>query len=202
MNGPENIINSIKSKAALEAADIQASAKKEVLKVKINADERKAALCASHSQQLKKELDALRAAALASDKQYERQEMLCARSRAISGIIEYTRNKIKSLPDEEYFKLMLALFKRNAKSHSGMLVLSEKDRHRLGKRFYDECSRYVHDGTLTLSDEYLSADGGFVIVYGKIEENCTIDSIFADKYPALSDIASKQLSDISCSAEE
>ena len=42
-------------------------------------------------------------------------------------------------------------------------------------------------GTLTLSKEAREMDGGFVLIYGGIEENCTIKAVFRAKKEELSD---------------
>ena len=48
-------------------------------------------------------------------------------------------------------------------------------------------------GSLTLSDEPLEADGGFLLVYGGIEENCTLKAVFSAKREELSDQVNRML---------
>lgn len=42
-------------------------------------------------------------------------------------------------------------------------------------------------GSLTLMEEPKKIDGGFVLVYGGVEENCTFHALFAEKKDELSD---------------
>ena len=48
-------------------------------------------------------------------------------------------------------------------------------------------------GHLVVSKEPKDMDGGFVLVYGGIEENCTIRAMFHTKQDELSDVVQKIL---------
>ena len=48
-------------------------------------------------------------------------------------------------------------------------------------------------GTLTLSSEPKEMDGGFILVYGGIEENCTIRAMFTARHDEWSDLVQKIL---------
>ena len=47
--------------------------------------------------------------------------------------------------------------------------------------------------TLEISGEARNIDGGFILVYGGIEENCSIDAMFAEKRDELLDQVRKIL---------
>ena len=42
-------------------------------------------------------------------------------------------------------------------------------------------------GVLEISGETRNIDGGFILIYGGIEENCSIDAMFAEKRDELLD---------------
>ena len=48
-------------------------------------------------------------------------------------------------------------------------------------------------GALEFSGEVRNIDGGFILVYGGIEENCSIDAVFAEKRDELLDQVRKIL---------
>ena len=48
-------------------------------------------------------------------------------------------------------------------------------------------------GVLEISGETRNIDGGFILIYGGIEENCSIDAMFAEKRDELLDQVRKIL---------
>ena len=122
---------------------------------------------------------------------YKRQVALMAKQEAISKIIAESKKILEELPDNEYFDMLLTLYKNNASDKAGELLLSKKDKERMPKDFVEKCNAAV--GSVTLSDEDAPIESGFIIRYGKIEQNCTLEGIFEDKMNILSDLVSRCL---------
>ena len=88
---------------------------------------------------------------------------------------------------DEYFEFLSKLLENNAEDEAGTIYFNEKDSSRIPESFKKKLS----DKKLTLSDECVDIDGGFIIKYGKIDINCSISGIFEDKRNTLSDIINR-----------
>ena len=120
-----------------------------------------------------------------------RMRVLSAKQEMISDIIEEAKKKISSLSDKEYFGLILRLIEKSVrKGESGTIYFSRKDLARIPKGFDDAVAKAAKDngGELAISKEPKDIGDGFVLSYGGIEENCTIDEMIAAKKDDLTDI--------------
>ena len=74
-------------------------------------------------------------------------------------------------------------------SAGGKDSLSEKDLARMPESFPVELARIADErgGKLTVSQETRSMEGGFVLLYNGIEENCSFRAIFDAKRDELQD---------------
>lgn len=191
MGGLDKILQDIAENAELEAANILTEASREVAEIKLQSEKDKEAL----SEEIKKDtqeecmkLSGMIEAGAAAD---ARQIILSAKSKAIEEIIEYLKEDIKNSP--EYFDLLLTLVKNNSEAEDGVMYLGKKDLSRLPADFAEKVNENAK-GKITISREAADLDAGFIIKYGKIDINCSIDSIFEDKKNRLSDIINEQLS--------
>lgn len=112
------------------------------------------------------------------------------------GIINEMLNKgievVKTLPDDEYFDLILKMIEKNSQENDGEISFGVKDLNRLPIGFMDKVNS-VSKGTLTLCENAAAIDAGFILSYGGIEENCSFDAIFMSEADNLSDRAGKLL---------
>ena len=71
---------------------------------------------------------------------------------------------------------------------------NKKDMERLPLNFSEEIFK-LSKGTLMLEDTPVDIDGGFILVYNNIEENCSFKAIFDDNIELLQDKVKKWLFD-------
>ncbi len=116
-----------------------------------------------------------------------RNAVLLKKHSIIKDIVSEGKERILNLPDEEYFKFLTGLLNKYAHKEDGTILLCEKDKKRLEEAF----KREIDDKGLKISDESLKEDGGFVLIYGDIEERCTVNAIFESKAEKISDIVTK-----------
>ena len=102
--------------------------------------------------------------------------------------LDYT----KSLPDEEYFDLLLTMIKNNSQPIDGEIVLCAADKARMPADFMKKVGAAAK-GKLTLSDDNAAISSGFILRYGGVEENCSFDAVFMSEAENLSDKAGKLL---------
>lgn len=185
MGGLEKILQDISAGADREASDILNEASQKVAEIKLQNDKDKAALTEKMTKETQEECMKLSGMIEASAAAEARQILLAAKIKAIEEIIEYIKSDIKS--SDEYFDLLLTLVKNNSEKGDGVMYLSKIDLERLPADFSERVNENAK-GKITIADEPADLDAGFIIKYGKIDINCSIDSIFEDKKSILSDI--------------
>ena len=88
-----------------------------------------------------------------------------------------------ALDDKAYFALLGKMVEKYAPEKSGKLLLSAKDLARMPADFAEAAKKRG----LTVSDETRAIDGGFVLDYDGIEENCSFEALFYASQEALQD---------------
>ncbi|MEE0955993.1 MAG: V-type ATP synthase subunit E [Eubacterium sp.] len=141
-----------------------------------------------------KEADEIRSRAQSSAELLHRQQLLAARQEIISDMISASKDYILNLSDDEYFSLVSSLIIRNARKGQGEIVFGRKDRERIPSAFLENLAKTLPEGCkLTLAEETAPVDGGCILRYGGIEENCSIEAVFNEKKDELQDLVRKIL---------
>ena len=192
MSGLDNIVEEIRNQSKQEAD--------EILK---EAD----VFCKDYMNKIKKDVEvevvSIEKKALADRKLYEektvsgmefleRNSILRAKQQVIEQAIDKARESISGLNDEEYFNVLEKLLRKKGK---GKICFSKKDLDRIPNGFEDRVKEIVaeNQGELVIDKEPANIKDGFVLVYGEIEENCTLKALFDSNIDRIKDIANKQL---------
>ena len=99
-------------------------------------------------------------------------------------------NKMKNLPDEDYFELIYT-FAKKLNGMSGVVLLNERDMNRLPKDFLarlEECGVKAE-----LSKAPCDIESGFILKCGDIEENMDFSAILSEKRDAIEDFINQEL---------
>lgn len=99
-------------------------------------------------------------------------------------------NKMKNLPDEDYFELIYT-FAKKLNGMSGVVLLNEKDMNRLPKDFLarlEKCGVKAE-----LSKMPCDIESGFILKCGDIEENMDFSAILSEKRDAIEDFINQEL---------
>ena len=120
----------------------------------------------------------------------KRTKILAAKQEVIAGVLEKARAKGEAMEAGEYFSMLLKMVEKYALAQDGEICLCAADLARLPEGFEAEVSRIAKEkgGSLKLSGEGKQIKNGFILVYGGVEENCTINAMFDAKKDELSDI--------------
>lgn len=161
-------IEEIDAAARRQAAEIEASYKARAEQIKEAAlargnraaDERREQLAGAARLELKKRLLGVR------------QEMLDeAFKRALICLTQ--------MPEEEYVDYLVRLAVAASSRGREQLILSQRDRTRLGKKVVTEANQRLEQAgkpaALTLSQESRAMKGGLILCDGDIEVNCTFE---------------------------
>ena len=180
MGGLGKITDAIVSKAELEAEEIIKKATdtaNEIIQSAKTEMEEKSKVA---EEKIREAVEKIMLMGASGDRQEERQIMLASKSNTISQIIDEAGNKMKSMGKD----VLLKLIKMYSEGKEGEILFSAKD-----KELVDgEVKKLLEEEKLKMSEELCAFESGFVIKYGKIEINCSTDSIFEEKYSELTDI--------------
>lgn len=187
MSGLDRILQQIKSDSEQAVAKIKAEAEKTVAANQAaTADETEREI-AKIKQQTKLGCIEIIKRAQSSAVLIKKQTLLAAKQRIIAEMISSAHDKLLSLPDDEYFELiekLISIYAHNGEK--GVIAFNERDIQRMPK-LYKAKLALVSQGNLKLSGSSANIDGGFVLIYGGIEENCSFEAIFREKHDALVD---------------
>ncbi len=189
MTGLEKILNSIDDEATLLAAktieEAKAKAHEILTKAKKTAQEEVAKIMSNTDAKIKTIEER-------TDSQMvlqTREILLRAKCEMINQTIEKAKSVLCSLPVEDYFKIMETLFEKHLVPKKGEIIFSLTDLKRIPDGFKENISKLAASigGEIEISEGTRDIDGGFVLVYGEIEENCSFEALFSSKYELLCD---------------
>ena len=189
MTGLEKIVNEIKDEATKEAESILATAKAKAAAIKKAAEEeaeQKTAQIAEETGQNVKDVEVSRESAMVLQK---RQRTLQTKQAILNETLDAARAELYKLPDEQYFSLLIQLAVKAAEEGSGEMLLNEKDRAKMPASFEKDLNSKLAGGkTIAIGAETRPIDGGFVLKYGGVEENCSFSALFDARREEFSDL--------------
>ncbi len=121
------------------------------------------------------------------------QGVLALKNKIVKDCILNARESVYKMDDSQYFALIERIFKKceenSAKKENSIIEFNERDLKRLPESF----KNLVLKKGYKVSETPVDIDGGFVLKYGKIEENCSVSAIFRDKEDYFTDYIGKKL---------
>lgn len=191
MTGLDKIVQQIQSEARTAADETLAAAKAEAEKITAEAREKAQRQCAAIAAQSETDVANAMAAAESAAQLAKRRAILAAKQEIITEMIAQTQKSLYSLPDAQYFELILKMVQKYDRGEAGTIHFNAADI----KRFPSDFQEKIHQAAakLTLSKEARKIDGGFVLVYGGVEENCSFDALFYAAREVLQDKVSQLL---------
>jgi V/A-type H+-transporting ATPase subunit E len=182
MTGLEKILKAIEADAMANAEALLHQAKLEADEIteaaKNEADKKCAEIAAKSEMDVKAVLGRAESAALLQEK----KKILDAKQQIIGNLITDARNSLAGLPNPEYTEIILKMVKKYAHNKSGKILFTAADKKRFPIDFEAKLQSALVGKTgasLTISEEMILIDGGFILKYGDIEENCSFDALFS-----------------------
>ena len=195
MAGIDGITADILAAAREEAGKILAQAQEQAQQTSAKAEEDSKKLFDDiiASARAKAEAESNRAASQAALQ--KRQALLAQKQEIISSIIERAKTALQEQGDEAYFAMVVKLIKKAARPQDGEIAFGAKDLKRLPEGFEAAANAAAKElgGTLKLAKDPVDIKNGFVLRYGGIEENCSLDALFASRTDSLTDKVNAQL---------
>lgn len=192
MNGLDSIIDAIIEEAKQQASKNMQAAESEKAVLMSEAEEEFASLEKERKSELAQKAEMIIERAKANNDQYLKQQLMQTKIKFIQEVINEASNEIKKMPPAEYFAAMEKLIISNAHKADGIISFNAKDIANMPNGFIENLK--IDGGSITQDTQPADIDGGFIIRYGDIEENCSLESIFRFKYDRLCDIINEFLS--------
>ncbi len=187
MNGLDSIVEKILKEAKEEADALLAEANQKAGAILAEADKEAQRQVEEKKALTAKQADSIRAAKVSAAHLSGRERILAAKGEAIDQILKEAKQNLLSLPEGQYFAMIRKLILAHARPEEGEVLLSQGDKERLPKRFLKEINAGLEGGSLSLSEEAANIDGGVILRYGGVEENCSLDALFRDRRERLQD---------------
>ncbi len=190
MTGLEKILKAIEDDAQAGADTVIAQAKREAETILANAKIEAEAKCKVIAEKSEADVKAALSRAESAAALQEKKTLLDAKQQIISNIIASARKRLDELSNSEYTKVILSMVKKYAHNKQGKILFSAADRARLTDDFPVKVTEALAEKAgagLDMVQEEPSFEGGFLLVYGDIEENCSFDALFAEERDILQD---------------
>ena len=192
MAGLDKIIARIQAESEEAAARTLEAAKAEAEAILQNAREEAAAECAAIGRKAEQAAANILDRGHSAAELKKRQRILAEKQVLIGRIIGEAKQQLKNMPKEAYFENIVKLAVKASQRGKGTILFSKADLDRLPENFADTLNAALVAGgkegaALTVSSETRDIDGGFVLTYGGIEENCSFDALFDSAHEMLQD---------------
>ncbi len=179
MSGLETITKTILDEAGAEARQVLEQARQEAGRTLAEARAATEGDCEKIVEAGRQKAEAVRARAAAAADMERRRALLAQKQQLLDQTVRVAREALSALPEAEYFALLMRLAKQNAEAGTGVMYLSKRDLGRLPEGFHQALNAALPEGAaLDISSQARPIDGGFILQYGDIEQNCSLSAIF------------------------
>ena len=189
MTGLEKMKSQILDEANRSAGEILEQAKKEADAVMAEARKNAEAECQRISEKSEADAESLKGRAESSCDLQKRKAVLKAKQEVISEILKRAYKKMLASDTETYFDIIRKMLNKYVLPEEGEICFSSDDKKRMPDGFEKEIAAIAaaKGGKLIVSKEEKNIQGGFVLIYGEIKENCTFKAMFDSRRGELSD---------------
>ncbi|MCR5178447.1 MAG: hypothetical protein K6C95_05635 [Lachnospiraceae bacterium] len=195
MAGLEKILGEIRAQADESVRKILEEAENEAKAIRDEAGKEAEGNAERHEREAKKRVEDRLNRKVSAAALKKRQMLLAEKQKLIGEVLETAKKSFVEMPEDKYFEAMLGLVEKNALSEPGQIRFNARDLGRLPRDFASkiENTAFKKGGRLTLSKDAADIDGGFLLIYDGIEQNCSISSMFETNAEELSDEIQKIL---------
>ena len=189
MTGLEKILIEIEDEAKNAATATVKVAQQDadalIAKAKVQGEEKSIAISKQSEADVSDYLSRAKSAAALQ----KRKSILNAKQEMINAVIEKAQDTILHLSDKEYFDTILKMIEKHALAQDGEIAFSPVDLKRMPSGFEAQINKAISkkNATLKVSKDTKNINGGFVLIYGGVEENCSIDALFDAAHETLQD---------------
>ncbi len=190
MTGLEKIIQQILQDAQAKADACLAQAKAESDQIVADAKLKAEQEVADIQRKSDREVENQKRSAASANDLYRRTEVLKSKQEVIAQVIQTAYETVCGMDADNYFALLEKMVAKNIVGKDGIICFSEKDLNRMPVDFAEKIKELAKNagGTLTISPQGRQIENGFILIYGGVEDNCTIKALFDAKQDEMQDI--------------
>lgn len=179
------ILDEANHSAEVKIAEANEKAEQTIREAKAEAEAETSKLYAKSQEAIAVYADRVKS----SGEMQRKQAILQAKQEVIADVIQKAYEKVCAQDDAAYFGMIGKMLEKYVQPGDGIIFFNAKDLKRMPKEFEAEIEKAAkkNGGTLRLSEKAKDMDGGFILVYGGVEENCTIRAMFDANRDHLSD---------------
>ena len=189
MTGLSNILDRIENESVKKAEEIILKANNEADEMIFAAKKEAQKILDDYKVKTEKKTTEILSRIKASDEIEKKRAELFKKQEIIKTVLKTARNDIKNQSDDDYFNFLGKILTKYAQGKNGIVILSTRDFGSMTKCFKD----ILLENGLEAKAGKVADRNGFIIVYGNIEINCTVDAIFDAEAEELSDMLNKFL---------
>lgn len=135
----------------------------------------------------------------AAESMEDRKNLLQVRQECIDEAFDLALKKLSNMPEDKYKLFIEGIILRIIKNEDGIIVFNERDKKRLGEGFISEINEKLKakglSAALSMAKDSLNTSGGFILRYGDLEINCTLEIILNMQRPNMESKVAKILFD-------
>lgn len=182
-----HIEQAAKEKAAQIMADAKAQYEETMRTYQARGEEEKKEII----EEARKEGERITSRAISAAAQKNAQDILSLKMRLIEEVIQQAKQSILTMDKDAYMARLEKLLdsKMQEPYPKGVICFNETDAKALSKGLKSKISKY----NLEISKEFADISGGFLLVFGNIEENCSVDALFREYNEKLIDFVGANL---------
>lgn len=175
------IIDAISEDAAEKAEKVLEDARTQAKRLYQDFEAEKQKKREEFEKSVSDELDRIYSAQNVKMRQYAKTALLEAKAEAVKSAAVDAAEKIANLPDGEYLQFLENLYRKTDCKNGGVVYLNERDKKRVKKGIF---------GKSKIADRCIDTLGGFVLLDGDVEYDCTIEAISEERYSEICDSVS------------
>lgn len=190
MTGLDKILKRIEEDASVAAEAVISQANKEATIIHNGGQVEAKKIVEDFAEKSRLEVDDCISRAKSAAILQEKKLILDTKQQIITDTITRAKESLLLLSNQEYFEVIKKMVQKYALCLSGEIFFSVKDKKRVPEQFETTLQSLLsgkEGAALTVSEQTVDIDGGFVLVYGDIEENCSFDALFAAAKETLQD---------------
>lgn len=194
MTGLETIIKKIQEDSNAHCANILARAEQEAESIRKQARKQGKTAASALLDQTKAQADSILQKADSAAHTNLNRAILAEKVSMIRDVMAQAAVKMKSLPNTEYAEAVKKLAVRYSRKGSGIMRMPSVDSVRLPAEFEAELNTRLAEKDASLKIETTPMDsGGFILIYGDIEQNCTFNALIESMQEELKDQINRNL---------
>lgn len=197
MNGAEKIKERILTDARSLHDKILAEANAQAKSIIAEAEKEAFQKTTLITEKAKEEAALIKQRYQAAESMEDRKNILKVRQECINEAFDLALKNLSDMPDDKYKLFIEGIILNTIKNGDGIIVFNERDKKRLGEGFISEINGKLKtkglSAALSLAKDSLNTSGGFILRYGDMEINCTLEIILNMQRPNLESEVAKIL---------